>query len=332
MADLVARYVHQVGRYVPPKERAEIEAELRSMIQDQLDDRYGGAPTQSQVADVLTELGDPRQMAASYASEQYLIGPEAYPYMMMILRHGWVIIPSIVVFLNVFARLTSNEDTTLLDLLMGTVFGAIEATFIFTAVVVLIIALIEHSGMEFEEEKAKRKAFNPLDLPEIDDPTTVDRFEGAFGIAAGTFVTLILVYFLRVGGLTLRFNLSDPGEVVRVSSTWLTLLIMAGVAQLVIQLFVMQRNRWGIRTWLLQTVFEVFGAVCLYFAVLQPLFDHFGRENPSLLEDVTFFERGPEIFAIGYSIIALASRGSSLIKLWAYRKSNPVVGNPQTNT
>ena len=45
MTELIERYVHQVGRYLPPKERAEIEAELRSQIQDQLDDRYAGSPT-----------------------------------------------------------------------------------------------------------------------------------------------------------------------------------------------------------------------------------------------------------------------------------------------
>ena len=29
MSELIERYVHQVGRYVAPKERVEIEAELR---------------------------------------------------------------------------------------------------------------------------------------------------------------------------------------------------------------------------------------------------------------------------------------------------------------
>ena len=32
MADLVERYIYEVGRYLPKKERAEIQAELRSQI------------------------------------------------------------------------------------------------------------------------------------------------------------------------------------------------------------------------------------------------------------------------------------------------------------
>ena len=55
--------------------RDSIEAELRSQIQDQLEDRYGDDPTEAEVAAVLAELGDPRRMAASYGGEQYLVGP-----------------------------------------------------------------------------------------------------------------------------------------------------------------------------------------------------------------------------------------------------------------
>jgi len=50
MTELVERYVHQVGRYLPPQKRAEIEAELSSQINDQLDDRFAGRPTQQDVA------------------------------------------------------------------------------------------------------------------------------------------------------------------------------------------------------------------------------------------------------------------------------------------
>ena len=71
MSELVERYVHQVGRYLPNKEREEIQAELRSQIQDQLDDRYEGAPTETDVAAVLKELGDPRRM-----NQQQDVGPK----------------------------------------------------------------------------------------------------------------------------------------------------------------------------------------------------------------------------------------------------------------
>src|SRR5689334_12038544 len=142
MVDLVERYVHQVGRYLPPKERAEIEAELRSQIQDQLDDRYAGSPSEEEVASVLKEFGLPYLMATSYMSEQYLVGPTLYPFMMMVLRYGWLLIPAVVIFLNIFGAVVSPPQTPFLTLLVETVIAVIQATLSFSAVVVLIFALI----------------------------------------------------------------------------------------------------------------------------------------------------------------------------------------------
>ncbi len=317
MAELVERYVHQVGRYLLPKERAEIEAELRSQIQDQLDDRYEGSPSPADVASVLAEFGDPRQIAASYNSERYLVGPDLYPFMMMVLRHGWLLIPVIVVFLNIFGALVSSQPITLLGLFIETLVAALQATLIFSAVVVLFFAIMQHSGAEFDE---KEEAFNPLDLPEVDDPSDVDRFETAFGIAFGTFMALVLLYFLRVGGLTLRFDLSDPGEVIPFPALWMLLLIIVTFAMLILHLLVLRRNRWGVGLWLTQTVLEVFGMVCLYFAVLEPIFERILTANPTLI-DMPIIGSAPEIIAVSYAVVTLVGRGSRLVKLWNYRQS-----------
>ena len=37
--DLIDRYVHEVGRYLPRKNRADIQAELRSLLIDTLEAR-----------------------------------------------------------------------------------------------------------------------------------------------------------------------------------------------------------------------------------------------------------------------------------------------------
>ncbi len=317
MSELVERYVHQVGRYVPPKERAEIEAELRSQIQDQLDDRFGGTPSQAEVATVLAELGDPRRMAASYGGQQYLIGPDLYPYMMLVLRHGWVLVPAMVVFLTVFEALVSQQSTVV-SLVITSLLGALNATLIFSAVVVLIFAVIQHSGVELEE---KTKVFNPLDLPEADEPGSVDRFETAFGIAAGTFLTLVSLYWLRVGGLTLRFDLSDPGEVIPIPVHWMLLLIITTSVMVILHLVALRRSRWSIGLWLTQTVLELVGAFGLYFVFFKPLYDRLIAAAPALL-NIPLFDRSPEIVAAAVAIMTLASSGSRLVRMLNYRRAS----------
>jgi hypothetical protein len=315
VAELVERYVHQVGRYLPPKERAEIEAELRSQIQDQLDDRYGGSPSQGEIASVLAEFGHPYMVATSYSADKYLVGPLLYPYMMMVLRYGWLLVPATVVFLSVFGALIAPQPRPLPGLVIETVIAVVQATLIFSAVVVLFFALIQHSHLKIN---AKDELFNPLDLPKVDDPAAVDRFETAFGIAFGTVVTLVLLYWLQVGGLTLRFNLSDPGEVIPVPIPWLILLIVAGTAMILLHLPVLRRNRWDVGTWLAQTVLEVFGAICFYFAVTKPFFERLLTANPDL-KNIAPIARGPEIIAIIFAVVTLIGGGTRLVKLWNYR-------------
>ena len=318
MADLIEKYVHQVGRYVPEKERAEIEAELRSMIQDKLDDRYDGAPTQNDVVAVLTELGDPRLMAVSYSRDQYLVGPELYPFMMMGLRRGWLIIPMIVVVVRIIEALLSTESTNVIGLLLGTVLSALQALLIFSAVVVLFFAILQHSGEEFNPPQT---AFNPLDLPEVDDAYLVNRFETAFGIAFGTLIGCILLYFMSVGGLTLRLNIDNPGNVIPVPMVWLTLLTVSTFAMVILHLVILRRNRWTLPLAITELLLELFGGLALYFVLFKPLVERILTTTPSL-NDVALVVNMPEILAVCIIAFSLATNLWKRLKLWNYKPRN----------
>jgi hypothetical protein len=310
MSDLIERYVHRVGRYLPSKERTEIEAELRSQIQDELDDRYGGTPSDEDIAKVLVELGDPRKMAVSYQRAQYLVGPDLYPYLMMALRYVWLIAPSIVIFLNVFSALVTPEVGSWVSLIMDTVFSAVQATLVFSAVVILFFAIVQRSGTEIQG------TFNPLALPAIDDPSVVERVEALFGAALGAVMIVVMLYFLQAGGLTLPFPLNEPRDVIPVPRAWLILLLGAVLGMIVLNLLALRRSRWTAGTWLAETLLEVFGAICLYFVLYQPIFARVVASNLSLTDAPI-----PQIITIITAIITLLGRGNRQVKLWNYAKS-----------
>jgi hypothetical protein len=315
MSDLIDRYVHQVGLYVRPKERAEIEAELRSQIQDQLEDRYGGSPAPAEVAAVLKQLGDPRTMAASYSGEQYLVGPELYPFMMTVLRFGLPLVPAVVVIANVLGVALSPEGGDWAGLLIGSIFTAIQAVLIFVAVVVAIFAILERSG---ESLRATAQAeFNPLELPAVDDPRAVDRFESGVGIAIGSLVGIAIVYYLQVGGLTLRFNLSDPGEVLPVPAGWLLVLLVTTIGSVIFNLWALIRRRWSVWTWLVQATCDVVGAVGLYFVLFKPLVE---RLTQDVQETTTPLDQLPWIITLTMVVLIVIVNGFKLIRLWQHRQ------------
>ena len=304
MSDFVERYVHQVGRYLPRNERTDIQAELRSTIYDQIEDRFGPEPTDDEVMVVLAELGDPRQMATSYTTERYLIGPDTYPYLMMVLRHGWLIIPGIVIFLSIFGLLIAGQDMSFTNIVLEPLWATIQVTFIFTAFVILFFAFIERIILRCNVQEPP---FDPKALPKANDSLAVVRADIAAGLAAGIIFVLIMIYYLQVGGLTLRFDLSDPGDVIAVPTNWLALLIVAVIAQLLVYTLMLLRKRWPVSLWVLQGILELSGAICLYFAVLQPFFAHVIPPDSSLA-DVPL----AQITALTSAILMLISRGAAL--------------------
>lgn len=311
MNDLVSRYVHQVGLYLSPREQSEVQAELQSLIQDQLEDRYGSDPTPAQIAAVLAELGDPRRMAASYAGEQYLIGPELYPHMMRVLRNGWLLVPLAVVLLNLFWAFASSHQTDLIGLFIGACASVIQVMFVFSGVVVLIFAIIQHADLELARTK---ETFDPLQLPPVDDPGRIDQFGVALGMAMGAFVVLVCLYFVAVGGLTLRFDLNNPGRVIPAPIGWMLLLALAGVAQIVVHLLVLRRQKWTMSALLIQTGLELIGCFCLYFAVFIPVVGYLLETAPGLAS-LPLFAQAP-ILLIGLMIlITVVNATAQIIRL-----------------
>ena len=82
---LIERYLNEVGKYLPAKNKEDILEELRSHLSDTLDERVKGEATEEDVAALLKETGSPQKIAASYpGSRQYLVGPELYPFFRMV--------------------------------------------------------------------------------------------------------------------------------------------------------------------------------------------------------------------------------------------------------
>ena len=309
MTDLVERYVHQVGIYLPKKERADIKAELRSQIHDQMEDRFGGEPTEDETAMVLTEWGHPYVIAKSYGSEQYLVGPEMYPFMMMVLRYGLMIVSTVILFLSIFGVVASSEPITLTNFVLQPVFSAVQATFLFWGTVIFIFAVIQRWG-----DSEQSVEFKPMELPEVDDPSEVDRSGSIFAVIFGIIASLAGLYYLQVGGLTLSFDLRNPGDVIPVPSVWMALFMINALAMSLVHAWALRQNRWTAGVWLFETVLEMFGGICLYFVLYTPVYQRAVEGNPSLANVPI-----PEIIAVVLAISTLVSRGRLQVKLWSYQ-------------
>src|SRR4029450_7498145 len=71
----------EIGKHLPRKNRTDIEAELRSTLEDMLDERKqaDSRPEEELVMELLKEYRAPGDVAAKYKSHPYLIGPRLFP-------------------------------------------------------------------------------------------------------------------------------------------------------------------------------------------------------------------------------------------------------------
>ena len=87
--NLIDRYVTEVGKHLPRKNRLDIETELRSTLEDMLEDRsqQTGRPADEALAtELLQEYGAPSKVAATYQTHPYLIGPRMFPTYTLVLK------------------------------------------------------------------------------------------------------------------------------------------------------------------------------------------------------------------------------------------------------
>lgn len=315
MNDLVERYIHQVGIYLPRNERTEIQAELRSQIADELEDRFGRQPREAEIVMLLQDLGDPRRMAVSYSGDQSLIGAHFYPIVMMVLRRGCLLVTIIALFLNVFWAFASVEDIAIFSLLIDTVIAIVQVNLMFFAVVVLIFALVHR---DFETNKQKRETFKPQELRPIDDPTSVDSFDAASNIMFSTAQSLMILYWLNVGGLTLRFSIRDISDAIPFPQGWMLLLLLMSISIVALHVSAVLRTQWRFESYFMHLVLNLVALISAYFAVMRPVFEHFTTTNPSLL-DLPLMAQAPELFASVFAILIIGLGGIKLLMLWQHR-------------
>jgi len=134
-------------------------------------------------------------------------------------------------------------------------------------------------------------------------------------------LALVSLYWLRVGGLTLRFDLTNPGDVIPVPVHWMILLIITTTFMVILQLLALRRSRWSVGLWLAQGLLELIGAFGLYFVFFRPLFERLSVAVPALF-NAPLFDRSPEIIAASMAIITLLDKGSKLVKLMNYRRGS----------
>ena len=195
--NLIDRYVHEIGRRLPPKSRSDIEKELRSALEDMLEDRSkkeGRAPDDEMTIQVLKENGKPEKVAASYMPERYLVGPQLFPTFWMIVKIVFLVLTSLAMVGLVISLVNANPapaeiGRSILNALTQYFSGIVSAF----GNIVLVFAIIQYFVPDLKFDSKKDEEWNPRDLPDVVEES--DRVTIAGAIAETVFIVLGLAIF-----------------------------------------------------------------------------------------------------------------------------------------
>jgi hypothetical protein len=191
---LIDRYIAEVGRHLPEKDRSDIEAEIRSMLEDMVEERARQAAKPANdkiIAETLEQMGDPRLLASKYvAPKRYLIGPDWYEmYVKVLQRVLFTALPIIAVVTFILA-LTENP----LDFInavgdaVGSVFD-IGVQILFW-VTIAFVFLERSDEKPYESLRQNDRAWTVSQLPKLPKTRQISISETVMNIVSILFVLI----------------------------------------------------------------------------------------------------------------------------------------------
>jgi len=151
--DLIDRYLYAVGEELPRAQRADITRELRTLIEDKLEERAPAGqppPNAALTAAVLQEIGEPGAVARRYDSRpQYLVGPRYYPVFLRIVKiilAATAFVVLLTTLLNSAAGTAGGAPAFGLITLWGMLGMYFQVALSLFAWLVLVLAFLERTG------------------------------------------------------------------------------------------------------------------------------------------------------------------------------------------
>ena len=302
-ASLTDRYVSVAMRGVAPDARADLELELRGLIDDSIDARLEAGDVDRSTAEVaaLTELGDPARLAERYRGRPtHLIGPAFFHQWWGLLRLLLTIVVPIVALLAGIAEgidggaVGEVVSATLVAALMV----AVQVSFWTTAV----FAVIERVAPDAVSDDHE---WTPDDLPEV-ATGSISLGDIAMTVVVSA-ITIAAMFWQR--GSTLVTDDGAPVPILEPDnwSFWWPFLIALLVAEAAFAVAAFRRGRWTLASFVPYAAVQLVLTAAVLWLLSQDRF-----LNPEFVAQLNWSDVGDA----GSILSGLIAAGVVVTTLW----------------
>jgi len=272
---LLEQYLTAIGAKLPWKGRADIIAELRSLLEEGIEQRYGKSPTIAEVKTFITEFGSPATIAARYTGDRPIIAAGLaglFRSLVLIILGAVAIAFFIVMIINFFTvdtgPITGKAIFRMLAEFVGRTIGAwISATGVLTIGFIIASRFLPDAGVDLDED------WNVDQLSDIEPESDTVSIPGTVSGLAGLVAVFIIVNFFpslftaaedlfTKTGLVLGHRLNMD-----LFASYIPALSVLWLAESALYGTLLGRGRWTRLTRIWQLITEVAGAILLLVIV-----------------------------------------------------------------
>ncbi|MGH9860634.1 MAG: HAAS signaling domain-containing protein [Candidatus Acidiferrales bacterium] len=274
--DLIERYLHKIGEELPAKQRDDVKNELRSLLEDTLEERAStGRSVDEQLAiEVLREFGKPEAVAERYRpTGRYLIGPRLFPVYVGVGKIVLIVLAGIYVLSVGLA--TAVTPAPMPELFRpGSIWGLVESfgklAIVNLALLTIVFALIERFADTRSE--SPQAEWDPRALPAVpvkEDHERISPPNLVFKIYAILALFAWVNFFPETFGFW--FIADDSAHTILFSEMGLRLPVILinvwwGLA-LALNMWLLRLGRWTRESRWAELGLGIFGAILLYITL-----------------------------------------------------------------
>jgi hypothetical protein len=210
---MIDRYVYAVTKGLSQKYRDDIDKELRTLIDDMLEQYQEDEPYEKKVERVLLGLGDPKLLSDSYRdSKRYLIGPQNFENYIFILK---IVLGAVFLGISIATALESffEPQESAIGIFISYLATVLSAMMQGFAWVTAGFAIAEYKGVKLLDKNEINEGWSIADLPEIPQKEAViSKGETIFSILISTIFISVLFFAPQV--LAAYINNGSGGTII----------------------------------------------------------------------------------------------------------------------
>jgi hypothetical protein len=190
--ELIERYLIEVRQHLPADIADDVARELRTLLEDSLEERAkkaGRAPDDALASELLRDFGDPETVAERYDRPRYLIGPRLLPVFESI-AWGIALVPGAIALAGRLIRYALHGEPYFAPLshIPLVIWNYVTATFTGIGFLVIVFAILERilpPAVLSEPVEEGAGEWDPRDLPplpetESDRPVSMEEIGATF--------------------------------------------------------------------------------------------------------------------------------------------------------